>query len=268
LIKKIFQIIQGRKKHMGVKAIQDDPAMSDKFHFSLRKPPWGEPVSAEEVEAYLLQSCKECEERYIKILWQLVEFFSATGRAAQAVPYLQKITHFSEDPEKLASCYLAMGQLMEKMDAFESAILVYRKAFDLDPTICDTWYLINNNLGYCLNQVGKHEEAEQYCRAAIKIDPERCNAYKNLGVSLEGQSRFADAARYFLLAIRKNVADSRSLAHLEKLVSEQKEFLLQAIPNLDSELEQCREAVNKVADLQRELMHQHENQQRKNNGNC
>ena len=59
-------------------------------------------------------------------------------------------------------------------------------------------------------------EAEPRCRAAIRIDPQRYNAHKNLGLSLEGLGRYAEAAQAFVEAVRAEASDPRALKHLEE----------------------------------------------------
>ena len=66
------------------------------------------------------------------------------------------------------------------------------------------------------------------------------NAYKNLGISLEGQLRFKEAAVEYDRAIRVNPRDWRPLKHLETLLDSQ--------PELKSEFAEqlifCRNKVN------------------------
>jgi tetratricopeptide (TPR) repeat protein len=95
---------------------------------------------------------------------------------------------------------------------------------------------------YSLNQLGDFVQGERYCNEATTIDPRRPNAYKNLGLALQGQQRWAEAARCFVQATQVDAADPRSLRHLVEL--------LQAHPELDfqSELELCRSAVAHVQD--------------------
>jgi tetratricopeptide (TPR) repeat protein len=75
-------------------------------------------------------------------------------------------------------------------------------------------YFLNNNLGYSLVQVGLFEEAEPYLRAAIEIDPQRQNAYKNPGLSLQGQRRYSEAAISYLESVKTCPADPRAFKHL------------------------------------------------------
>lgn len=183
-------------------------------------------------------------------MWELTKLYSRTGRQALALEYVERLKASTDDPERQAGFYLAAGQLLEQMGDFTSAVLAYSQALRMEPARTLTWYLIHNNLGYSLNQLGRFSEAEAYCRAAIAIDPQRCNAYKNLGVALEGQGQLAEAARQYVRAVRANSADPRALRQLEKLVKLHPE-LTQEMPELGTELQQCQAAVKAVSDLRR-----------------
>jgi tetratricopeptide (TPR) repeat protein len=100
-------------------------------------------------------------------------------------------------------------------------------------------YLLCNNLGYCLSQLGRFAEAERLCRAAIALDPERYNAHKNLGVALEGQGRHAEPAEGYVEATRKNPGDPRALRHLETMLARHPE-VTHAVRDLPATLEACR----------------------------
>ena len=139
---------------------------------------------------------------------------------------------------------------MEGLENYKAAIYFYSQAFSLEPEDTLTWYLINNNLGYCLNQFGRFAEAEGYCRSAIKIDPERHNAYKNMGVSLAGQGQCAEAARNYIKAIRANAADPRALKLLEQLFAEHPEIAGE-VPDIDAQIQKCQEAVWAVAEYRK-----------------
>ena len=180
----------------------------------------------------------------------LVFFYAQTGRQQIALKYLERLVASTDDPEKRAGYYLNMGGNMEGVENYEAAIYFYSLAFSLEPEDTLTWYLINNNLGYCLNQFGRFVEAEGYCRSAIKIDPERHNAYKNLGVSLAGLGHYAEAARNFIKALRANAADPRALKLLEQLFAEHPEIVTE-IPDIEAQIQRCQEAVKAVAEYRK-----------------
>jgi tetratricopeptide (TPR) repeat protein len=88
----------------------------------------------------------------------------------------------------------------------------------------------------------RYQEAEKYCRIAIEINPERHNAYKNLGISAQGQGRYAEAARNFTHAAKLCPTDCRALNHLKALVAGHRE-VLEEIPDLAEKLIECHETV-------------------------
>jgi tetratricopeptide (TPR) repeat protein len=224
----------------------------DIFKFRIPKQPQGTPIPAEEAERLMLERLEKSENEFQDALWGLAYFYSRTGQQQVAQKYIERFIASSDDPEKRAGAYLALGQLMEQMNDFEAAITLYSHAFSLEPENTPTWYLINNNLGYCLNQFCRFSEAEDYCRSAIKIDPTRHNAYKNLGVSLSGQGKCSEAARNFVKALRVNAADPRALNLLEELFKEHPEITGE-IPDIEMQIQKCREAVIAIAEFRKNM---------------
>ena len=102
--------------------------------------------------------------------------------------------------EKRAECFLLLGSECEKADDYGIAARLYRLGIECGPIEIGTRYFLHNNLGYCLNRLRQHDEAEQMCLAAIGIDPRRFNAYKNLGLARQGQGKYPGAAALFLKA--------------------------------------------------------------------
>ena len=131
--------------------------------------------------------------------------------------------------------------MFERKRDFPAAAAAYSRAFTLPARQDRTWYLLNNNLGYSLNQIGRHGEAEAYCRAAIAIDPDRHNAHKNLGLSLQGQGRYLEAALCLLKAAQTDPEDLRALGHLEDLLAQHEE-IGKDHPEILEAVQECREA--------------------------
>jgi tetratricopeptide (TPR) repeat protein len=222
------------------------------FSFSVPSQPQGKRISAEEAERLLLERLKCCEEDLLSVLSDLAYFYSTTGRQRQAQAYLERYISNTDDPEKRAGCYLGLGQLMEQMRDYESAISFYSRAFVLEPESTRTWYLIHNNLGFCLNHFERYSEAEGYCRSAIKIDPSRHNAYKNLGVSLAGQGDYANAAENLIRATKANASDGRALKLLEQLFAEHPEIKAE-MPEIEERIQACRTAVKAVDEFRQQI---------------
>ena len=114
----------------------------------------------------------------------------------------------------------------------QTALLVVAPSFLLGPR------------SYSPVQLGEFAKAEKYCRAAIHINPNRANGFKNLALALQGQGRHREAARSFVDATQANAADARSLGHLDALLKDHPELQLEFAP----ELECCRKAVALVAE--------------------
>ena len=157
---------------------------------------------------------------------EVLEFLSALsqecaskGRFAAAQDYFELLLKDADSEAVKAYCFLSIGQLQEQQEDYAAAIEWYRKAFRLHPGTDGTWYLLHNNLGYCLNRFGLHAEAEQLCRKAIGIDPRRHNAHKNLGIALESQGFLAAAAREYLAAARLQPEDRRASRLLRRLTA-------------------------------------------------
>jgi tetratricopeptide (TPR) repeat protein len=152
------------------------------FFFRKESLPDGEAITAEEAKDFLPKQLKERNGTCKKTLWQLARVYSKLKRHDEALNFIYKLLQLSDDKEENASFFLALGQLMEQTGDYQAAIEYYRGAFSLKPSNAAVWYLVNNNLGFCLNKLKRHREAEGYLDAAVKIDPTRPNAYKNLGL--------------------------------------------------------------------------------------
>ena len=83
-------------------------------------------------------------------------------------------------------------------------------------------------------------------RAAIEINPAMHNAFKNLGLALEGQGRRREAAEAYIRATESGPMDSRALRHLEDLVAANEEFFA-SLGDIHEQLRQCRDAVEQAA---------------------
>jgi tetratricopeptide (TPR) repeat protein len=158
--------------------------------------PDGEFVRVEEA-ARMHEKAREWlrdRQEVLEFLSALAQECAAKGRFAAAQRYFELLLKDADSEAVEAYCLLSIGQLQEQQEDYAAAIDWYRKAFRLHPGSDGTWYLLHNNLGYCLNRFGRHLEAEALCRKAIAIDPRRHNAHKNLGIALGGQAPAAGSA--------------------------------------------------------------------------
>ena len=151
------------------------------------------------------------------------------------------------DAELRAELTLATGQLYEGLGDFPAAVGAYERGVALEPVGSRTWYLLHNNLGYSLNQIGRHADAENWCRAALRIDPERHNAWKNLGVACSARGRYEEAIRCYITATDRCREDPRAFGLLVDLLREHPE-VVEEFPDLAPEIERCVAAVRRAAE--------------------
>jgi tetratricopeptide (TPR) repeat protein len=225
------------------------------FYFKFRRrsiPEGGEALTFEEAEASLLKQLKERNGICKDTIWQLSRVYSFMKRHDDALNCIYKLLQLTDDQEENASFFLALGQLTEQKGDYQGAIQYYRGAFCLKPSMSLVWYLVNNNLGFCLNELKRYNEAEPYLLDAIEIDPTRPNAYKNLGLCFMGRGDYIRAAEWFIDAVKADASDPRSLRHLENLVSDHPE-LFKEIADLPRILMQCRKAVKIAEERQPDL---------------
>ncbi len=181
----------------------------------------GELVSIEDVDrisAILAKGHEDPEEIARRLRAFAGECFEK-GRFRAAYAYLEKALPLLDAPDDRADFLLLMGQALENARDFPAALETYARGVDLPQEPGDVSYFLNNNLGFCLNKSGRHEEAERRCRAAISINPQRYNAHKNLGIALQGLGRYAEAIRCYMRATQLAPMDPRALNHVEDLLA-------------------------------------------------
>lgn len=198
--------------------------------------PDGQPTAAKLVEADLRARVTACEDALEDAVWQIARFYSAAGRLDEATACVMRLLDGTTDPAKQAGGYLALGQLLEQEDRYAEAEVAYARGLAIMPAAGKVGYFLRNNRGYCLNELGRHAEAEVHCRAAIALDPARHNAHKNLGLALAGQGRLGEAAHCLLEADRLYPADDRARRYLAELLAAHPE-VLQEDPSLTTEWE-------------------------------
>src|SRR4051812_47830507 len=124
-----------------------------KFRYWLRPPSSDRVIEITEIEAekILLEKLNTEIGNRDDALWQLARFYGESQQSKQALDYYQEAMDRLPDAERKASCLLAMGQAMERVDNYDAALRYYKEAMALEPTDPRTWYLVHNNIGFCLN---------------------------------------------------------------------------------------------------------------------
>jgi tetratricopeptide (TPR) repeat protein len=163
-----------------------------------------------------------------RAVWRrLITLYRDSARYDEAVIGLRNLMALEPCLEEKAACVLAMGGTAEKQGNYQAAVQFYREALAMEPMRSDVWYFIHNNLGFSLNMLGHFIDGEQFCRTAIDIDPRRSNAHKNLGLALQGQNRYCEAASAFVRGTEACPSDSRASQLLRRLLTEHKELELE-----------------------------------------
>jgi tetratricopeptide (TPR) repeat protein len=173
------------------------------------------------------------------ILIRLVDHCLKTGGHDKRALVLDQMLERITSGEDRARVLLQIGIIMEQYEEFTLAAAYYRRGAELKPMNAEVFYYLHNNLGYSLNQLGRFADAEGHLKRAAAVDPEKYNAFKNLGVCYQGLGQLEQAVAMFVKATRTNIGDGRALAHLENLLAEHPE-LLERIPDLQNDLKNCR----------------------------
>jgi tetratricopeptide (TPR) repeat protein len=209
-------------------------------------------LNSEKIEDLYLQKLVESNGICKTTIWNLTRLYSKTNRLQEAQIFMLKHLHLSVNDEERASSLLALGQIMEKMNDFFRAAEYYQEAYSVTSFNLLTRYFIHNNLGYSLNQLKRFEEAKVYLLSALKIDPSRPNAYKNLGLSYWGLGEYTKATRCFIAATKVYPVDQRSQKHLEELIQEHPE-LSAGIPAFVEGVTSCKNALELARKMQPEF---------------
>lgn len=180
-------------------------------------------LPGQDTEKLLLDRLKTSttEEDYFRWTLFVVGYYRSIGKADAAIALLQDFLKKKvADDEKNAHCQLALGQIATDDQRLDEALVHFQAALQFEPRKKKIAYVIHNNIGYCLNRLGRFVDAERHCRTAIAINWKRASGYRNLGVSLQGQGELIGAAWALVEAVKLEVSDERARALLEKFIAE------------------------------------------------
>jgi tetratricopeptide (TPR) repeat protein len=191
--------------------------------------PPGFPPPEQETERLVLERLQTSatESDYFRWLLFAVGFYRGIQKIDSAKALLQLFLKSNTNAEQNAHCHLALGQIATDEQRFEIALGHFGAALELKPARKNIAYVLNNNMGYCLNTLGRYVEGERYCRQGIAIDSRRSSAYRNLGISLQGQGSPAGAAWALVEAIRADASDQRSRDLLNKLITANRSMVIE-----------------------------------------
>lgn len=196
-----------------------------------------------DTEGLLLQRLNSTttEEEYFRWMLFVVGFYRGINKISEAIDLLDGFIKADHSSENKAHCHLALGQIATDEKRFAGALDHFNSALALRPEKRKVRYVLHNNIGFCLNQLNRHVEAEKYCRTAIDIDWTRASAFRNLGISLKGQGNLIGAAWVLVEAINTDPTDSRARQIVEQLVKANPGLTMQC-PWLTSSLDTEKKA--------------------------
>ncbi len=88
-----------------------------------------------------------------------------------------------------ATTYFAHGNLMERQNNYEAAVIQYIRALESRPDFVTA----RVRLGVTLNKLGRHDEATAQFEKALETEPEKAYIYNNLGFSLYLEGKYPQA---------------------------------------------------------------------------
>jgi tetratricopeptide (TPR) repeat protein len=179
------------------------------------------PEPTQDTEALLLERLKnsKTDEDYFRWMLFVVGFYRGINKIESATQLLEGYIQLSKNPEQSAHCHLALGQIATDEQRLDRALEHFIAALELAPKKRKVGYVLHNNIGFCLNSLGRFSEGEKYCRRAIELDWIRASGYRNLGISLQGQGDLVGAAWAFAEAVKADPADDRARLLLDKLIA-------------------------------------------------
>lgn len=96
------------------------------------------------------------------------------------------------------------GRVSECLYEFDSALDYYCRALASPMISSDIQCSLWKNVGFCWLYKQDFKNAEICCRRAIELDRNQWEAWKNLGMILEGQGRLDEACDAYRRAVQKS----------------------------------------------------------------
>lgn len=183
----------------------------------------------QDTEGLLLERLKnsKTDDDYFRWMLFVVGFYRGINKIESATHLLEGYIQLSKNPEQSAHCHLALGQIATDEKKLDQALQHFNAALELAPKKRKVGYVLHNNIGYCLNNLGRFAEGEKHCRRAIEMDWARASGYRNLGVSLQGQGDMVGAAWALAEAIKVEATDDRARLILDKLLAAHPKIAIQ-----------------------------------------
>ena len=102
------------------------------------------------------------------------------------------------------TAWFYLGLAYGRLGRHQEAIEAYREAVRIDPDYANVWY----NLGLKYGELGRHPEAIEAYREAVRIDPDYGDAWRDLGLAYERLGRWGEAIEADQEALRLDPDDA------------------------------------------------------------
>jgi type IV pilus assembly protein PilF len=130
------------------------------------------------------------------------------NRPAEAIQHYEKALEvrptFSEARANLATVYLDQKQ-------YDQAIKLYEQV--LNDMLYPTPYFAQNNLGWAYYQKGDTEKGLENIKAAVTLNPNFCQGFRNLGLIYSAMGKTEEACKQFGLYREKCPDDAEANMH-------------------------------------------------------
>jgi tetratricopeptide (TPR) repeat protein len=201
------------------------------------------PYKGTPIEIEQLRDLKKVSNEYENFLFRMIANYGMDNQIELVKKYLNLLLCVADNPHSRALHVMKLGQLLLDLKVYESALAVNAFAYYLQPYYNHTWHILYNNLGECHNHFERYDLAESVLLEAINIIPENHIPYKNLGIALEGQGLFVEAAESFFQAIEKYSADPTSHELLKNLIKVSPRIVYR-LPNFYDRMKLCERNIN------------------------
>jgi len=111
------------------------------------------------------------------------------------------------------------------------ALTYFQKAKEVNPQDADAWFQV----GYCYGKLGRHQNAVEALKQAIKSKPDLVEAHYNLGFAYDELGRYQDAIESYKQAIRINPDLAKAYCNLG--------FAYGKLGRYQEEIEACKQAI-------------------------
>ncbi len=128
-----------------------------------------------------------------------------------------------------ANILCRMGVAYENEKNFDKALVYYLASMEFECEIEPIRYYRLVNAAFCCLMKNAPLKAQEFCKSAIVINPDKWQAWKNLGMSYELLDNPREAVNCYVRAIKLSCGNVAPVVYLRELVKRNSE----KIPDLD-----------------------------------